>query len=67
MYDLPQKKLIEVALLFASALVAAAWDVRGRPNKRLQPTWLIGAFFQVLTRIAVSFLATVLTTHPPSG
>lgn len=37
------------------------------PNPRLQPTWLIDAFSQVLTRIGVDFIAKVLTTQPPSG
>ncbi|MEE8391712.1 MAG: hypothetical protein V3S14_13085 [Anaerolineae bacterium] len=39
---------------------------KGRANPRMHATWLIGALFEFLTRIEVSFVANVLTPQPPS-
>ncbi|MCL0057050.1 hypothetical protein M1N50_01870, partial [Dehalococcoidia bacterium] len=40
---------------------------RKQTNHRMNPTWLIGALFEFLTRIGVGWLAKVLTPQPPSG
>ena len=45
-------------------LLYAEW---GRANHRMNPTWLIPRQNKGSTRIVVSCLAEVLTTHLPSG
>ena len=50
-----------IIIIIIIVVIVGAFD-----NPRMHATWLIGALFEFLTRIAVHFPATALTPHPPS-